>query len=76
MKAKFSALKDYIDCEILFLNSKVKLFIESLKETITEIEKYEHNNMEVSQENIRFLQQELLTKNDLIKSLMETQIFS
>ena len=76
MKAKFSTLKDYIDCEILFLNSKVKLFIQSLKETITEIEKYEHNNIEVSQENIRFLQQELLTKNDLIKYLMETQIFA
>lgn len=47
MKAKFSALKHYIDCGILFLNTKVKLFIESLKETITEnrkIWKQQHGN--------------------------------
>ena len=73
MEAKFSAPKDYIDCEISILNSKVDLFIDSLKETITKIEKRESNNIEILQENIRFLQ-ELLPKNDLIKSLMETQI--
>ena len=71
MEAKFSALKDYIDCEILILNSKVDLFIDSLKET--KIEKRESSNIEILQENIRFLQKELLAKNDLIKSLMETQ---
>ena len=50
MEAKFSALKGYLDCEISSLNSKVDLFIESLKETITKIEKRENSNM-----NIRFL---------------------
>ena len=73
MDAKFSALKGYIDCEISVLNSKVELFIDSLKEKTTEIEKRESNNTEILQENIRFLQNELLAKNDLIKSLMETQ---
>ena len=33
MEAKFSALKGYIECEISILNSKVDLFIESLKKT-------------------------------------------
>ena len=32
MEVKFSALKGYLDCEISSLNSKVDLFIESLKE--------------------------------------------
>ena len=73
MEAKFSALKVYIDCEISILNSKVDLFIESLKETITKIEKLESSSKKILQENIRFLQKELLAKNDLIKSLMETQ---
>ena len=73
MEAKFSALKVYIDCEISILNSKVDLFIDSLKETITKIEKRESNNIEIFQENIRFLLKELLAKNDLIKSLMQTQ---
>ena len=41
IQAKFSALRDYIDCEISILNSKVDLFIESLKETITKVEKRE-----------------------------------
>ena len=73
MEAKFSALKGCIDCEISILNSKVDLFINSLKLTITKIEKRESNNIEILLENIRFLQKELLAKNDLIKSLMETQ---
>ena len=73
MKAKFSALKGYIDCEISILTSKVDLFIDSLKETITKIEKRESNKIEILQENIRLLQKELLAKNDLIKSLMEIQ---
>ena len=73
MEAKFSELKGCTGCEISILNSKVDSFIESLKETIVKMEKRENNKMEILQENIRFLQRELLAKNDLIKSLMETQ---
>ena len=60
MEAKFSALESYIDCEISILNSKSDLFLESLKETITEIEKRESNNIEIPLENIRFLQKDPL----------------
>ena len=74
MEAKFSALKGYIDCEISIVNSKADLFIELLKGAITKIEKRESSNIEILQENVRFLQKELLAKNDLIKYLMETQI--
>ena len=70
MEATFSTLKCYIDCETPILNSKVDLFIKSLKETITKVEKRERNNIEILQENIRFLQKELLAKNDLVKSLI------
>ena len=73
MEAKFSALKGYIDFEISILNSKIDQFIESLKDTITKIEKRESSSIEILQENIRFLPKELLAKNGLIKSLMETQ---
>ena len=52
MEAKFSALKGYIDCEISILNSKVDQFIESLKESITKIEKRESSSIEILQENI------------------------
>ena len=48
-------------------------YFESLKETITKIGKRESNNIEILHESICFLQKELLSKNDLIKSLMETQ---
>ena len=64
MEAKFSALKSNIDCEISILNSKVDLLNESLKETITKIEKREKNNMKILHENIRFLQKKLLAKNE------------
>ena len=73
MEAKFSALKGYIDCEILILNSKVDQFTELLKETITKIETCESNSIDILQENICFLQKELLAKNDLTKSMLETQ---
>ena len=73
LEVKFCTLKGYIGCTILILNSKVDLFIELLKETITKIEKRERNNIEFLQENIRFLQKEVFSKNDLIKSLMKTQ---
>ena len=56
------------------LNSKVDLFKESLKETITKIGKCENNNMEILQESISFVQEEVfLAKNNIIKSMMETQ---
>ena len=61
----------YIDCKILILNITVDLFIESFKKN--KIEKCENSNMELFQENNCFLQKELLTKNDIIKSMMETQ---
>ena len=73
MEAKFSALKGYLDCEISSLNSKVDLFIESLKETITKVEKSDNSNMEILQESIRFLQKNLLAKSDITKSLTKTQ---
>ena len=73
MEAKFSALKGYIDCEISSLNSKVDLFIESLKETITKVKKSDNNNMEILQESTRFLQKNLLAKSDTIKFLTKTQ---
>ena len=76
MEARFYALKGYIDCEISILKSKIDQFIESLKETTTKIEKRESSSIEIIQENIRVLQKELLEKNDLIKSLMETQTFA
>ena len=72
MEATFSLLKGYINCEISVLNSKVDLFIKISRETITKKEKYENNDVEVFQENISFMEKELLVKNDILKSLMET----
>ena len=73
MEAKCSALKSYTKCEISILDSKVGQFFESLKERITKIEKRKSSSIEILKESIRFLQKELLAKNGLIKSLMETQ---
>ena len=64
-------MKVYIGCKVLILNIKGDLFIESFKET--KIEKCENSNMELLQENTCFLQKELLAKNDIIKSMIETQ---
>ena len=73
LEVKFCALKGYMGCKISILNSKVDLFIESLKETITKVEKSDNNNMEILQESTRFLQKNLLAKSDTIKFLTKTQ---
>ena len=69
MEARFPALKGYIDRENSMLN--VHLFVESSKETVTKMKKREKNKVETLQQNTQFLIKELLSKDDMIDSVME-----
>ena len=69
-EAKTSALKSYIPCKLSTLHSKIDRFMETFDKTISI---FETKPYEILQDNIEFLQNELRSKDEIIKTLMETQ---
>ena len=61
-------MKSYMKCEISNIDQKVK----SLYECFNGVKETEKSN-EVLQKNVTFLQNELIRKDEIIKSLLETQ---
>ena len=59
-----TALKSYVSREISMINAKL---------TMSNLNHREEKNLESLQDNISFLQKELLIKNEIIKSLTELQ---
>ena len=70
-EAKILALKRYVQCELSTLHNKIDRFMETFNKTIST---FETKPNEVLQDNIEFLQNELRSKDEIIKTLMETQI--
>ena len=68
--AKISAVKSYVQCELSILHNKVDRFMETFNKTISN---FETKPYEIPQDNIEFLQNELCSKDEIIKTLMETQ---
>ena len=69
-EAKISALKSYVQCELSTLHNKIDRFMETFNKTIST---FETKPYEILQDNIDFLQNELRSKDEIIKTLMETQ---
>ena len=68
-----TALKSYENCEISFLHSKIELILQILQETLEVFPERETKTNEMFHQNMTFLQNKLLTKHDITKSLTETQ---
>ena len=68
IEAQLTAMKSYIKCEIFNIDQKIK----SLYECFNSVKEIEKSN-EVLQTNVTFLQNELIRKGEIIKSLLETQ---
>ena len=68
IEAQLIAMKSYIKCEISNIGQKIK----SLCECFNGVKETEKSN-EVLQKNVTFLQNELIRKDEIIKSLLETQ---
>ena len=68
IKAQLIAMESYIKCEISNIDQKIK----SLYECFNGVKETEKSN-EVLQKNVTFLQNELIRKDEIIKSLLETQ---
>ena len=61
-------------CELSTTNSEIDLLPEFLDTKINNLND-QQKIIETLRENIKFLQMELQTKNDIIKNLLETQSF-
>ena len=73
IEARLSALKSYVSCEISSLHSKIESISQSLQVTLKAFQEGKTKTNEIFHQNTTFLQNELLTKNQIIKSLTETQ---
>ena len=69
-EAKLSALKSYVQCEISTVHNKIDRLMETFNKTISN---FETKSYEILPDKIEFLQYELRYKNEIIKTLIETQ---
>ena len=72
-EAKISAIKNYIGCEFSEINKKLNLFSESMNKLSKTFEIHKTNHTSILGEDIEFLKNELKSKDEMIKSLIETQ---
>ena len=72
---QLSVLRSYADCELSTLTSKFDMFPDSLKNALGNLQSrgHENSNIDVLQQNIAILLSELRSKDNIIKSLLETQ---
>ena len=73
IEALITALKSYVSCEISMINAKLTSFSEHINKTISNLNHRENKHLESLHDNISFLQKEFFFKNEIIKSLAETQ---
>ena len=60
-------------CEISALVQKIEQISESFNITLNNLKQNDNRNTDMLENNISFLQQELRSKDELMKSLMDTQ---
>ena len=71
IEALIMAVKGYVSCEISMINAKLTSFCEHINKTINNLNHHEDKLLESLQDNISFLQKELLMENEIIESLAE-----
>ena len=62
-----------MSCKIFSLHSKIESISQSLQVTLKVFQERETKTNEIFHQNMTFLQNELLTKNEIIKSLTEKE---
>ena len=72
-EAELSAIRSHFKCELSTLSSKIESLTTSLNGALKKIESHSHKCCSIVEDNLFFLQKELLSKDCVIKSLVETQ---
>ena len=62
LKAKLYTIKSYVNCEVSILTSKNESISNDFEKTINTLQGKEKSNIEILQQNMTFLQNELLSK--------------
>ena len=70
---KLNSSNTFIDHELSVLSDKMDSLSEGLQDVLTNKQHMENKNMNTLQENINNLQKQLLEKDEIIRSLIETQ---
>ena len=70
-EAQVTALKIYVKCETSSINSKIG----SLFESLNKMSSTENKALEILPENDSFLQKKLTSKDEIIKTLIETRTY-
>ena len=73
VEAELSAIKSHFKCELSTLNSKIESLTTSLSGALKKLENHPHKCCSIVEDKLLFLQKELLSKDDIIKSLVEMQ---
>ena len=73
LEAQLPAIKSYVNCEILILTNKIESISNDFEKRINTLLGKEKSKLEILQQNMTLLQNELLSKNEIIKSLIEIQ---
>ena len=73
LEAQLSAVKSYVNCEVSILTNKIESISNDFEQRINNLLGKEKSKLEILQQNMTLLQNELLSKNEIIKSLIEIQ---
>ena len=73
LESKISAIKSCLDCEMSAHNGKTNTPSASIDLALKAIQEKQEKPIQKLEENIDFLQKELTAKNELIKTIMDTQ---
>ena len=72
-EAQLSALKSLVNCEILIIDKRLNTFSDTLNHVLKNLEVSQNSNTDLLKENVEYLKKELNSKDELIKSLVDTQ---
>ena len=73
LEDQLSAIKSYVNCEVSILTNKIESISNDFEKRINTLLGKEKSKLEILQQNMTLLQNELLSKNEIIKSLIEIQ---
>ena len=73
LEAQLSAIKSYINCEVSILTNKIESISNDFEKRIKTLLGKEKSKLEILQQNMALLQNELLSKNGVKKSIIEIQ---
>ena len=74
LEAQLYAIKSYVNCEVSILTNKIESISNDFDKRINTLLGKEKSKIEILQQNMTLLQSESLSKNEIIKSLIQSSV--